>query len=45
MGVYRTGRLRRALVREHLVDAVIGVAVGAPLAVVVWLVTLWLQGT
>jgi hypothetical protein len=41
VAVYRTRRLRRVLLRRHLVDAVIGVAVGVPLAVLAWLATLW----
>jgi hypothetical protein len=41
MAVYRTRRLRRSWLLHHLVDAIIGVAIGVPLAVLAWLATLW----
>ena len=40
MGIHYTRTVR---LRHHLVDAGIGLAVGAPLAVLAWLATLWLQ--
>jgi hypothetical protein len=39
---YRTRHLRRTHLREHLVDAGIGIAIGAPIAVLCWLSTLWI---
>jgi hypothetical protein len=40
VGVHYTRGVR---LRRHLADAGIGLAVGIPLAVLGWLVTLWLQ--
>lgn len=42
MTTYRTRQRRRALLREHLVDAALGVLLAIPCALALWVLTVWL---